>query len=187
MSNRQLRKRIPLNKKPERIFEPIKDDLEFTNNKASQNARKKHIFSESLIFNVWHEKHYHLREQLGDENGPRNGINHEIVHEILEESFGHLILYSGMIKNFTFLNYKVIPGNRNLRVVCQKQIGSEKTNVVIEVHVLGVNEFEVTIITAIQTNEYHPSDGQFTIELLGGKNSILSLFARGKLTEISSI
>lgn len=183
MENRR-RRRMSVNKN---AVPAIIDELEFTANKCSPNARKIGNKIESTNVDFWIDKHYHIRYHQGDEYGKRDGIEPEKVHGIVEEALRHLILYSGSVKNFTFLNHNPESGGRNLRVVCQKNFDGQKTNVTIEAHIISLNEFEITIVTAIQKNDYQPSDGQYAVELLGNDNSILVQSSRGKITDISSI
>lgn len=184
MSENRRRRRIPLNKN---AMPAIIDELEFIANKCSPNARRIGKKIESTNIDLWIDKHYHIRYHIGDENGKREGIEPEKVHGIVEEALKHLIVYSAIVKNFTFLNHNAVKGERALRVICQKEFDSGKTNVTIEGHFVSLNEFEITIVTAIQKNDYQPSDGQYAVELLGNGNSILYHCARGKITEISSI
>ena len=166
----------------------IIDELEFISNKCSLNARRiGEKIETTTVVDFWIDKHYHIRYQHGDEKGKREGIEPEKVQNIVTESLKHLIFYAGSVKNFTFLNHNIKTGNRNLRVVCQKVFDGNKTNVTIEAHIISLNEFEITIVTAIQNNDYLPSDGQYTIELLGGENSCLYYSSRGKISEISNI
>lgn len=179
------RRRIPLQSKG---IPAIVDELEFISNKSSHNARRMCEKIESSIFaDFWIDKHYHIRYHQGDEAGKREGIEPEKVESIVKESLKHLIVYAGSVKNFTFLNHNSKMGERSLRVVCQKVFNGNKTNVTIEAHIISLNEFEITIVTALQKNDYLPSDGQYTIELLGGENSSLFHSSRGKILEVSSI
>lgn len=166
----------------------IFDELEFTSNKCSLNARRiGERIENTTVVDFWIDKHYHIRYHQGDEKGKREGIEPEKVENIVKESLKHLIVYAGSVKNFTFLNHNTKTGDRNLRVVCQKVFDGNKTNVTIEAHIISLNEFEITIVTALQKNEYFPSDGQYVIELLGGGNSCLYHSSRGKISEVSNI
>ena len=181
--NRRTR-RLALNRN---AVPAILDELEFTTNKSSVNARKIGNKIEQTSIDFWIDKHYHIRSQHGDQYGKREGIEPERVKEIIEESLKHLIFYSAVVKNFSFLNYNANPSERSLRVVCQKTYNNNKTNVIIEAHVLTLSVFEITIFTAMQADEFKLSDGQYSIELLGGGNSILYHFSRGVTSEIASI
>lgn len=183
----EKRRRHIISHKNPNAVPAIVDELEFVANKSSPNARK---IAEKIIntnIDFWIDKHYHIRMQHGDEEGKREGIEQDRVLEIVKESLKHLMVYSATVKNFTFLNYNTPKGSRNVRVVCQKYFDENKTNVVIEGHLIGLNVFEITILTAIQKNEYQPSDGQYTLELLGSGNSILFHYNRGSLNEVSQI
>lgn len=185
--NGMKRRRRLLSERVRKATPAILDEAEFIANKCSPNARRFSKTIENTNIDIWIDKHYHIRSHLGDEYGKRDGIEPERVREIVEEAIRHLIVYSGVVKNFTFLNYRHIKGQRALRVVCQKEYEGNKTNVTIEAHLVNLNEIEITIITAIQKNDYQPSDGQYVIELLGGGNSTLLHFARNSLSEICNL
>jgi hypothetical protein len=186
MTENRRRRRVNLQKNPNAI-PAIVDELEFIENRCSLKARKIGDRIENTNIDFWIDKHYHIRHQHGDEDGKREGIELEKVYEIVQESLKHLMVYSATVKNFTFLNHNAPKGGRNLRIVCQKFYKENKTNVTIEGHLISLNEFEITIVTAIQKNEYQPSDGQYAVELLGAGNSTLIHCNRGNLNEISHI
>lgn len=186
-TNRRERRRHLLSERAREATPAIVDEAEFIENKCSPNAKRFSQRVENTNIDIWIDKHYHIRSHLGDEYGKRDGIEPEKVREIVEEAIRHLIVYSGIVKNFTFLNYRHAKGQRALRIVCQKEYGGNKTNVTIEAHLTNLNEIEITIVTAIQKNDYQPSDGQYVIELLGGGNSTLLHFARNKLNEICDL
>jgi len=187
-TQKRKRKRIyPENKDMGNIA--IVDEIAFVQNCASPNARKVVSIDETFQIDIWEDKHYHLREQHGDTNGKREGIEPKKTQEIIKEALKHLIFYSGVVKNFSFLNYKLPLGSRALRILCQKIYDGNTTNVIIEGRVIGLNCFEITVFTALQKNDFEPSDGQYVLELLGNENSILSHYTKrfNKLNEICSI
>ena len=56
-------------------------------------------------------------------------------------------------------------------------------NVVIEVHYLEVNEFEITVKTAICVEDFWKKQGRYTVEL-EGDNSTLYRCDNGKFTKL---
>lgn len=84
------------------------DELEFTKNKCSENARKHSNLFESIEFEIWFDKHYHNREQHGDEDGKRHGIENELVINLINKSAMHLIFYSLKVRSFSFLNFDLL-------------------------------------------------------------------------------
>lgn len=182
MEPKKQRKRIAYEKKG---MPAIEDELEFKANKCSGNAKRIIIQEENIQIDLWFDKHYHDRYQHGDENGKRVGIDSHIVKELVLRSFKHLILYSSLIKGFTFLNHPAIATN-SARVVLQEFIDEAMLNVVIEVHFVDIYTYEVTVKTAMSTDHFRISDGQYAIEL-DGDSSILKKCERGTLKEIISI
>lgn len=173
---------------PAKAVPAIIDDLVFEKNQCSNFARKIAEDVHGISLNYWIDKHYHNRYYIGDADGKREGIEPGNVYALVMEAVKHLMFYSGVVKNFKFLNYKPNPADgRLLRVVCQKVIEGHKLNVIIECHAIKLDMFEITIITALQKEDFEISDGQYSIELLGAGNSTLFHCSRGKLVEISSI
>ncbi len=183
------RKRRRIHKQPGYQGIPaLPDDKQFIQNRCSPNARKIGTRIESTSIDYWIDKHYHIREQLGDDLGKRNGIEQEKVHPLVQECLKHLIFYSSTVKGFHFLNHNSHAGGRMLRIICQQEAeDGEKLNVMIEGHVLGLNEYEITIISAIKKADFQFSDGQYGVELMGQNNSVLLFSSRGSISEISSI
>src|SRR6266478_7791389 len=108
------RKRIPY-KKPE-LLHPIHDETAYTKNKCSERARKVKSISPNLVFDVWFDQHYQIRQQFGDENGARIGIDAETVESLVLRSMKHLVAYSSILKTFTFINHQ-FDGGRTNRIV----------------------------------------------------------------------
>ena len=161
----------------------ILDELEFGQNKCSPNARRIGSHAQNTNVDFWIDKHYHIREQQGDDFGnKRDGIEPEKVHTLVKKCIPHLILYSSFLRNFTFLNYdKLLIKERIIRVVCQGIYDGNQLNVVIEGHVISLTDIEITIVTAIQKNEYLPHDGQYAVLLDDNKGSELFYCSKRKL------
>lgn len=145
------------------------DNLEsdsFQENAGSKNAKKKNIVKESFDFEIWVDKHYENRVYHGSDDGSyRDGIEYNNIEPIIIKSIRHLLYYSLKSKIFIFLNY---PPNksRNTRIIL-KDLCKDKNiflNVVLEYHFINLNTIEVTIITALKSNDFSFADGQFGIE-----------------------
>ncbi len=100
-----------------------------------------------------------------------------------------MLFYSSYLKNFTFLNYNGIgaDSDRAIRIVCQKEFDDELLNVVIECHYSSLNSYEITVKTAMRTNDFKLSDGQYAIEVLNEDNSYLKKMTKGRLSDICAI
>jgi len=83
-----------------------------------------------------------------------------------------MILYSNLVKGFSFLNRNLQHHERPLRIVLQEQTGPGLLNVVIEAHYLDIGKYEITVKTAMCKDDYYLSDNQYAIEL-DGDGSIL--------------
>jgi len=186
MDERKPRKRIPISKP---ALPALVDPLQFTKNKASNHARIETTINEKISIDLWFDKHYVDRHQHGDDNGKRDGIDKENVKKLALESLKHLLFYSAYIKNFTFLNHNYSGNNsgNSLRIVCQKEIDGELLNAVIEVHFKLLNEFEITVKTAMRNNDFKLSEGQYAIEIFEEDSSVLKQMVKGKIQEIFSV
>jgi hypothetical protein len=174
-------KRPRINANEKKGIPAIADSEEFVQNKCSKNARKIHNHDLNTNVDFWIDKHYHIRNQIGDENGKREGIEPDKILPLVKESIPHIMLYCSFIKNFVFLNHDNMPNpGRRTRVVCRKEFDGKWSNVAIEGHVLSLNEIEITIVTAIQADEFQTSDNQYTIELNGIGGSDLYYCSNGK-------
>lgn len=182
--DRPLRKRIPL-KQQGQILQA--DPLAFEKNKCSDNARHIGKNIESTHIDFWIDRHYHNRSQHGDELGKREGIEQDVVHELVMQSVPHLMCYSAILPNFTFLNYNYdkLKG-RAMRVVCQREVNGNMLNVVIEAHFVSMKLYEITIITAMQNEQFRMSDGQYRLELFDD-GSLLRKLQRQNFIEVGSL
>lgn len=164
--------------------ELVPDNLIFTKNKCSDNARKVLTDIEKISIELWFDKHYHNRCQHGDKDGEREGIDNESVQSLVLEAMKHLLLYSAYVTGFTFINHE--PKNyRAVRVVLKTPSNGTMLNVVIEVHYLSMNNYEITVKTAMCTDNFMTSDGQYSIEI-EDVSSTLYKNNRGKNVEIYS-
>lgn len=177
---REKRKRI----KHELIGEVVADTMAYVQNRGSNNARKIIDKYEQLHIEIWYDKHYLTRVQLGENDGnKREGISEDVVQALVTVSISHLIYYSLKIKNFSFINFTV--GIRAQRIVLRKYTEIGLLNVVVEFHHQEVNKYEVTVCTAMVTDDFRISDGQFVV-LIDGDYSELSKLDNRKLNQIDS-
>ena len=179
---REPRKRIPY--KTSRLS-PIQDEKVFTKNKCSERARKINAVNPNLVFQVWFDQHLQIRQQFGDDNGLREGIDSKKVELLVLKSMEHLIAYASFLKSFIFTNYN-LNGDRANRIVLQEPTDEGRLNVVIEVHLIDQNTYEITVKTAMRNDSFKISDGQFALEIFENE-SVLKRMERGKMIEIYSL
>ena len=68
----------------------------------------------------------------------------------------------------------------------QEEFDGTKLNVVIEAHFLDINRYEITVKTAMSTDDFKMSMGQYCIEIQGD-SSILRRKDNKQMVEICSI
>lgn len=158
---RKLRKRIPLKKVTKQVI--LHDPLAYIANKASVQARKAAEHEELIHIEIWFDKHYYSRYQHGDESGKRKGIDPYLVKEIVIQSISWLTTCSGRFKFFSFLNYEKEMNSH--RIVLQKNTEEGLLNIVTEFHLMELRRYEVTVKTAMVTDGFRLSDGQFALRL----------------------
>ena len=163
----------------------IEDELAFIENKCSKRARKIFTESEEIQIELWFDKHYHDRAQHGDESGKRTGIDTHLVEDLVLRSFKHLLFYGSVMKGFTFLNHPGISIG-SVRIVLQEYREGTMLNVVIEAHFLDIRAYEITVKTAMATDEFRVADGQYVLELQEDR-SVLKKNENGKIKEIFAI
>jgi hypothetical protein len=181
MNEREPRKRISTS---ETRLPAIPDKMAYTRNKCSERARKSKSVKPNLIFDVWFDQHYHIRQQFGDDSGARKGIHPEIVEALVLKAMKHLIAYSSILKTFTFINHGINP--RANRIVLQETTKDGLLNVVIEAHILDLNTYEVTVKTAMCTDHFPLSDGQFSLEIFENE-SILRKLEKKRVVDIYNL
>jgi hypothetical protein len=179
MNEREPRKRIPIKSF---LLSPIEDKMAYSKNKCSDNARRINSIKPNLIFEVWFDKHYQIRQQFGDDKGIREGIDAVKVESLVTRSMRHLIAYSSILKNFTFINYE-LNGERANRIILQESTEDGMLNVVIEAHLIDPTTYEITVKTAMREDSFKISDGQFALEIIDNE-SILKRMERGHIKEI---
>jgi hypothetical protein len=139
---------------------------DFEPNCASENAKLLHKYSEFEV-ELWIDKHYQNRLKYGDDNGKREGINQEDVQVLIIKSFKYLLDIYLRFPRFKFINfYEQGKKPTKERVVLKNVHENAVLNVVIEIHFLDTSKYEVTVITAMEINDFKIADGQYVISLL---------------------
>lgn len=163
------RPRIPKTEKLPEVNPPSTSNSnkkEFTNNAASENAKLIHIYND-FQFEIWIDKHYEDRVNYGDENGQREGIEQEIVLPLIIESIKYIFHFFLANRITTFINFpdKKNPKNKTKhRIVIKDYRKSEiPLNTVVEVHFINYGKFQITTITAMQTDDFLMTDGQYCV------------------------
>jgi hypothetical protein len=182
MSNRPLRKRIPYRKQIK--LESMPEDSEFIPNKSSFNARKIIDIDHKLTIELWYDKHYYERHFLGDETGNREGIDPATIETCVTKAMGHLFLYSSAVKGFKFVNSSK-PTDYEGRLVIKQAFNSSILNIVIEVHFLSLNRYEVTVITAMVVDDFKMPSGQYCVKI-HQDHSFLQQLERGQFLDLCS-
>lgn len=166
---------------------PIEEDpLEFRQNKCSPKAKRIFTEDETVTIDLWFDKHYHDRDQHGDDLGKRDGIDNEVVEGLVRRSVKHMLVYSTLVSGFAFLNRDLKPYERPLRIVLQEQTKHGLLNVVIEAHFIEVDYYEITVKTAMCKDDYKLFDNQYSIEL-DGDGSILKKSDKRGVNEVQAI
>lgn len=181
MEPREPRKRINYVSKGVPILE---DRLAFIKNKSSDYARRIFIEFEKVKVELWFDRHYYNRHQHGDSDGKRDGIDPSTVESLVRKSIRHLIFYSSVVQGFKFVNFN--SALSPVRVILQEASGGSKLNVVIEAHFLDMNCYEVTVKTAMCTEEFRVAMGQYCIEMQGD-SSTLSRNDNKKMVEVCTV
>jgi hypothetical protein len=182
MTYQTLQRRLPNRVRNHLV--PFAGSLDFEANKSSMQARKIVILNHNLVIELWFNKHYYKRYFVGDENGKRQGIDPTVVEALVARCIEHLFLYGAIVKNFVFVNpwdNKKFP----IRIVLQETKIAETLNVVIEVHQKSFNRFEITVITAMVSDEFKMASGQYCIKVQQDR-SLLRKVEDGKVVEICS-
>lgn len=175
-----IRQRIPY-KKPEFAVPLIVDEIAFVKNKCSEKARKITTIRENLKLHIWFDKHYQDRHQFGEDNGDkREGIEPQVVEDLIVRSIKHLFFYSSTLMNFKFIN---LDSNNAIRINLRDTTHPVPLNVVIEVHYHELNEFEITVKTALCVSDFWKKQGRHTLEI-DQETSILYRCDNGKFTKL---
>lgn len=160
--NKPRRKRIPLKKLS--AIPAIGDALEFISNNCSRNARKEFSVVENFKIEGWFDKHYHVRQQHGDDAGKREGINPEAVQSLVTRSIKFLLQFSAMVKGFKFINHPD-SSEQGLRIIVREECNGSLLNLVLQSYYLDPTNFEITVITAMLQDDFRVAPGQYVVEL----------------------
>ncbi len=160
--NRPAGKRIALSRTP--ATPAIIDEMGFTANKSSLNARKVFSVVESFKIEGWFDKHYHNRHQHGDDKGKREGIDPNIVQDLVRRSIKFLVQFSATVKGFKFINH-LDSTEKGLRIVVREEYEESMLNLVLQSHYIDATNFEITVITAMKIDGFKIADGQYVVEL----------------------
>lgn len=168
----------------ELIGKVVVDELEFTKNIGSKNARKIINKSEQIHVEIWYDKHYANRVQFGDNNGKRIGIEENRIQQLVSKSLLHLMYYSFQVKNFVFVS-RIKHNTISPRIVLQQDTNEGILNVVVGFCHITSNKYEVTVYTAMVVNDFKIGDGQYSV-MIDHAYSTLYKMDNGKLKEIDN-
>ncbi len=162
----------------------IDDPLEFRANKSSLNARLLRKHTHTFTHEFWIDKHYQNRHQFGNDDGEkREGIEPAVVEDLVKRAFIFLMCFSGLVKGFHFINHEAKPP---VRILLQENNAEGTLNVPIEAHFLETGKIEITVKTAMQTDNFLMQAGQYVVEIQED-SAILKKFDNGKLSTIYKI
>lgn len=151
---------------PRTKLSAINDPLDFRPNRCSPNARQVFSIVDDNHWIIWIDKHYLLRHQFGDENGKREGIDPEVVNQLVKKSTKYLFAFASIVKSFSFINHG--SPDPSTRVVLQQRTVTGMLNVVVEAHFETVGKCEITIKTALVTEDFRLTMGQYAVEITEG-------------------
>ena len=187
LKTKLMKEQRPRVKRPTLKDNAIADPMEYIRNKCTENAKHIKDYVVELAINLYGDQHYFIRHQLGDENGKRDGIEPEIVMGLVENTMVHLFYYSSLVPSFSFIDTAEINERKHLRIVLQKMEGDGVLlNVVSETHLISPFEYEITVITAMKSNDFFIVNGQYVVELTSGGNSILRKKHNNVLSRVAS-
>lgn len=142
---------------------------DFKPNCASENAKLLHKYTEFEV-ELWIDKHYQNRRIHGDENGRREGIEEKEVQDLIIKAFKYLLDIYLRFPRFTFINFFEKDKTPTKERIVLKEIKDNGTlNVVIEIHFLDTSKYEVTVVTAMEVENFKVADGQYVISLVGNR------------------
>lgn len=150
-----------------RVKKAVSDvEPNFEPNCASKNAKLLYKYTEFEV-ELWIDKHYQKRLIHGDENGKREGIEEKDVQNLIIKSFKYLLDIYLRFPKFKFINFfeQGKPSAKE-RIVLKDIHENGTLNVVIEIHFLDTSKYEVTVITAMEINDFKIADGQYVLSLV---------------------
>jgi hypothetical protein len=161
--------------------------MKYIENLCTQLARPDKSVVERIEFKIWIDKHYDNREQFGDEDGKRDGIDWDNIKKVVYDSLKHMVHYSSMVKGFSFVATGPKTGTVLRIVLPKEEEDGEMLNIAIEIRLIELSIYELTVKTAKKTNYFRTADGQYVIELINESTSELKIFKEHKLQTISRI
>ncbi|AFU69956.1 hypothetical protein P700755_003314 [Psychroflexus torquis ATCC 700755] len=139
---------------------------DFEPNCASENAKFLHKYTEFEV-ELWIDKHYEKRLLQGDDNGKREGISEENVQKLIINAFKYLLDIYLRFPQFKFINFFESGKKPTKERIVLKNVHDNGTlNVVIEIHFLDTSKYEVTVITAMEVDDFKIADGQYVISIV---------------------
>jgi hypothetical protein len=139
---------------------------DFKPNCASDNAKFLHKYTEFEV-ELWIDKHYENRLLHGDENGKREGINEKDVQELIINAFKYLLDIYLRFPRFKFINFFEQDKTPTKERIVLKNVHENGTlNVVVEIHFLDTSKYEVTVITAMEIDDFKIADSQYVISIV---------------------
>lgn len=159
------RKRIPIIKAPN-TTPAIHDGVIYEKNRCVDRAAFLHNVARGYDVDIWFAEHYHDRHLNGDENGKRDGIEPKLVQALVERSLKHIFHYSCMYSTFKLINFTGQSEPRTAAIVLQEtQSNGQLLNVVVEVHLIDICKYEITVKTAMCDDHFKLWAGQYVIEI----------------------
>lgn len=159
---------------------------DFEPNCASDNAKLLHKYTEFEV-ELWIDKHYQNRLLHGDDNGKREGISEEDVKELIIRAFKYLLDIYLRFPRFKFINFFEQGKTPTKERLVLKNVHSIGTlNVVVEIHFLDTSKYEVTVITAMEVDDFKIADSQYVISLVQNR-VLLKRKVNKNLQEIYSL
>jgi hypothetical protein len=160
---------VPVNAQP-----VLPDALQYNRNHCTEQARRVLNHFEHFEMEVWFDKHYYTRAQLGDESGKREGIDSECVKCLVLKAIKHLYYYAHILDSFSFLNFPN-QTKRLFRILLKDNCPGElPLNVIVEFHWIDLTRHEATIKTALRGDDFRLAEGQHMVELYDENASVLS-------------
>lgn len=139
---------------------------EFKPNCASDNAKFLYKYTEFEV-ELWIDKHYENRLIHGDDNGKRKGINEKDVQGLIINAFKYLLDIYLRFPRFKFINFfEQGKTPTKERIVLKNVHDNGILNVVVEIHFLDTSKYEVTVITAMEIDDFKIADSQYVISIV---------------------
>lgn len=137
----------------------------FSQNCATPNGKLVHKYNDFEI-EIWIDQHYEKRATVGDEDGLRLGIEIEKVINLVTDCVKYIFHFYMALRLNRVINFFNKDKPTKDRVILKDFRGRENPlNVAIEIHFLNYSQYEITIITAMEGNDFRMFDGQYNISI----------------------